>query len=36
MAHEEHQPFQREVRTVCSNSRREEGLGARLGLMGIG
>lgn len=39
MGNEEYQPFKREVRTVCSDSGREEGLGARLvyrdGLVGL-
>lgn len=35
MADEDHQPFKREVRTVCSNSGREEGSGARLDLWGL-
>lgn len=32
MADEEHQPLKREVRNMCRDSGREEGLGARLGL----
>lgn len=34
MGDEEYQPFKREVRTVCSDSGRKEGLGARLGPWG--